>query len=153
MADFDNISAVIDSAIDRQDYDAAGELLLSGAGIFLLGMGSAQALRWVSSVLQQNVDDATRARVLVSGARAAVCVGAHDKIVPWSEEAARLSRQGEPIVFAIASMFHSTPLMDRQPERAGRAPPHGSRCRSRPRAEVHRSNDRHVDAHGLILRG
>lgn len=118
IAEFDNVSAAVDWAIDRQDFTVAVELVFSGAGVFLVGIGSGQAIRWVSLLLPEDLDNRTRARVLVTGVLAAVTVGAHEKIIPWAEEAAALSRDDEPIVFAVASTFHATPLAVRQPKLA-----------------------------------
>ena len=118
IAEFDNISTAIEWAIDRRDFIAAAEFLLSGAGVFLVGIGSGQAMRWVSVLLLEDLDGRTRARALTTGALAAVSAGVHDKIIPWSEEAAALSFDEEAIVYAVASTFHATPKMVRQPLRA-----------------------------------
>ena len=118
IAEFDNISTAIEWAIDRRDFIAAAEFLLSGAGVFLVGIGSGQAMRWVSVLLLEDLDGRTRARTLMTGALAAVSAGVHDKIIPWSEEAAALSFDEEAIVYAVASTFHATPMMVRQPLRA-----------------------------------
>ena len=75
-------------------------------------------MRWVSVLLLEGLDGRSRARALMTGALAAVSTGFHDKIIPWSEEAAALSFGDEAIVNAVTTTFHATPMMVRQPLRA-----------------------------------
>ena len=87
----------------------------SSGGLFVSGIASAQGVRWTSLLLEHELDDSVRARLLVSGAFAAISAGSHHLVEGWSEEAAALSRDREPAVESIAATGQATPLMLRSP--------------------------------------
>ena len=116
-SDLDNMFAAIDWALEHDDASAAARLVGSGGGLFVAGIASAQAVRWTSMLLQLDLDDVVRARLLMSGAFAAVAAGTHHLVEGWSGEAAALARDRDPLVEAIASTWQATPLMLRSPER------------------------------------
>jgi hypothetical protein len=111
----DSMIAAVDWASDR-DPDAAARLVASCTGLALAGVGATETLRWAAALLERDLDDAVRARLLVAGAFAAVTAGEHWRIIAWADEAAELTRNGDDVVRALASIWQAAPRMVREPD-------------------------------------
>lgn len=117
VPDLDNVFAAVDWALDAGNVDDAACLVGSCGGLFVLGVASAQGVRWTAQLMECELEPGARARALVSGAFAAVSAGVHHLVEGWAAEAATLSRDREPIVESMASTWQATPSMLRTPER------------------------------------
>ena len=117
-ADLDNVFAAIDWAFDTGETTTAARLVASGAGLWMGGIAATQAVRWTSSLLDADLTDAVRARLLLAGSLASVVAGKHEHISAWASEAGDLARGQDDSVEAIATIWQVTPLMSRRPETA-----------------------------------
>jgi predicted ATPase/class 3 adenylate cyclase len=115
--EFDNLAAAVDSAMDRAPETAA-RLVASCTGLALAGVGTTETMRWAAALLEYQLDDAVRARLLIAGAFAAVSCGDHARIIPWAAEAADLARHGDQFVLALASIWQAAPRMVGLPNEA-----------------------------------
>jgi predicted ATPase/class 3 adenylate cyclase len=116
-ADFDNLAAAVDWAIDR-DPNAAARIVAAEGTLALAGVGPMEVLRWTHGLLERQLDDRVRARLLVAGALAAVLGGEHANIVGWAAEAASLARGHDDITLALALVWQAAPRMVPQPDLA-----------------------------------
>ena len=117
-ADLDNVFAAIDWALDTSNPAPAAQLVASGAGLWLSGIAATDAVQWTLTLLDADLADADRARLLLAGSLASVAAGTHEHISAWARQARDLARGHDDVVEATATVWQVTPLMSLRPEAA-----------------------------------
>jgi predicted ATPase/class 3 adenylate cyclase len=119
--DLDNVLAAVEWAASHDEVDSAANLVSSGGGLWIGGVGTLLAVRWTRRLLAgRTLDPHIRARLLLSGSFAATTSGDHAELASWATEATDLAQHGDQFVYAIASIWQAAPIMVPEPERGRR---------------------------------
>ena len=118
--DLTDLGAAIDWLTTRAKSSDAAELVVLAGGCYSRAFSSQRGVTEVEQLARLVDDPVLRARMLISGAFAAVCTGEHVRTQEWVTEARRLAEGRDAFAFCDAAVLAAVPLILVDPGRASR---------------------------------
>jgi predicted ATPase/class 3 adenylate cyclase len=118
-AEFENIAAAIEWSLDHEEWDEAALLVIAGSCTWRDSHGAHQAVLWTERLIGEDLSSNLRARLLITGADAAMSAGAHRLMAQWSVESLPAAQaDGDPSNLALAMIWSAIPQLVIDPEAA-----------------------------------
>ena len=84
----------------------------------MVGLASANGVRWVSLIEPHIEDDIIRAQMFATGGYAGIASGHHDITRSWEGKALALAAGRDPFALVLAGCLRAAPLMLSEPDEA-----------------------------------
>ena len=115
--DLTDIDAVIEHCINRSAWEQAAQLTVFTGGCRMVGLASANGVRWVSLIEPHIEDDIIRAQMFATGGYAGIASGQHDITRSWERKALAFAGR-DPFALVLAGCLRAAPLMLGEPDEA-----------------------------------
>ena len=116
--DLTDIDAVIEQCINRSAWEEAAQLTVFTGGCRMVGLASANGVRWVTMIEPHVDDDIVRAQMFATGGYAGIGSGQHDITRSWERKALTLAAGRDPFALVLAGCLRAAPLMLGEPDEA-----------------------------------